>query len=537
MVSDVSSGAAACLVSVPTYGNNENDNSCLHNTNDDGDGNVKKWNRLGRENVNYHDTCGTAHGHDYHQHHNPDASPFGILSFASAIVDIMLGAISPLLVQQRHHQSQYHHHSNSIGLRDQQFIRKRAGIKGTISSAAESIIFVHAEKMHTFDEHSDLGQFFDAYESCGRSSSQVESVYFDATSSTRSLSTTDSFVSSDNADEDNSKDEERDHDCCGHSGEVELFDADRNIPQHIVLAQTNESTATTPTITTPTFYLDLSDVLSEKEQDVITSNYNEFLICNENSTFYIVNDSIEYRESFHRVLDILVERSFCIAQMDDESSSQSSARDDVANHGELCWNPDDRTKNYLERRLQNSIAAEEWTHILETEVLKWIGSARNFSPPMLKTRGIIDMSPLELKDLLLDCERNHLYNQNSISKTNMHCFTDMDAIGGETKIVQNVMKIPLVGKAIQTVSLTHVRCVENGGYILVSQSVGDDANTNPANPFFSISILRSVPNCEQKTELTNITRISSMPMPEFLVQKVGLMGAMDFFKNLRSLCK
>jgi len=184
MVSDVSSGAAARLVSVPTYsnGNNENDNN-------KDDENVKKWNMLCREDVIYHDTCITTHGHDYHQHHhhNPDDSPFGILSFASTI---MLGAISPLLVQQRHHHSQYHHHhSNSTGLRDQQFIRKRAGIKGTISSAAESTIFLHPERMHTFDEHSDLGQFFDACESCGRSGSQVESVYYDATSSTRSLST------------------------------------------------------------------------------------------------------------------------------------------------------------------------------------------------------------------------------------------------------------------------------------------------------------------------------------------------------------
>jgi hypothetical protein len=529
VVSDVSSNAAR-LVNVP-HDNNNNNNSimyyndiCIYNEKEkdtEVDGNVSKWTTSCHENVVTHVPIRTSQSHDHY--HQGDDSPFGIMSIASTIANIMLGAISPLLVQQQQHH--YHLPERNVR-RDQQILMKR----GTTTQP----IFLHAETMNSFNDHSttDLGQFFDANDSCCRSSSNhAESVYYDATSSTRSLSSTDdSFVSSDDA-EDNSDDAYAEVNGC-HIGDVELLEPEHSIPQHVVLAYDDSTTAT---ISTPTFYLDLSDVLSEEEQDVITSTHEECIVYKENSKLYIVRDTVIYRESFHRVLNILVERSFCIAQMDDDCSPcERTTTDD--NPGELCWKPDDRTKKYLERRQKKT--AEEWTQILETEVLKWTGSVQNSNCPMLKTRGIIDMSPLELKELLLDCERNHLYNPSSISKTNMHCFADIDEIGGETRIVQNVMKIPIVGGTIQTVSLTHVRCIENGGgYILVSQSVGDDANASPDNPYYSISILRSVPSAEQKTELTNITRISSMPIPKFLMQKVGLMGVMDFFKNLRSLCK
>ena len=525
VVSDVSSGAARL---VPHNNNNDNNND-MYMCNEDEDNeyhDVRKWTNNSRDEdvVYYYDAITTTpyRSHDNQQHHHNqhrDNSPFGILSIASTIADIMLGAISPLLVKQR-----------SNGTTDQQFLRMR-GIEGTrITSSTSRQRFLHAEMNNSFDEHSDRsGQlFFDANdESCCRSNSHAESVYYDATSSTRSLSTTDSFVSSDDADESSVE-------CCHPGVEEDLLfiPQHNNIPRHVVLAQ-DERTTFTPSIVIPkpTFYLDLSDVLSEdEEEDVIAFTNEECIMYKDNSNFYIVNESLEYQESFHRVLDILVDRSFCIAQMNDE---------EVVADGELYWKPDDRTKKYLERRRRNNITSEEWTHVLETEVLKWTGSVRNSSCPMLKTRGRIDMSPLELKELLLDCTRNHLYNQNSISKTNLHCFADnSNKIGEETKIVQNVMKIPIVGGQIQTVSLTHARRIENGsGYILISQSVGDDANTKSANPYYSISILRSVPNNENQTELTNITRIASIPIPKFLMHKVGLMGAMDFFKNLRSLCK
>ena len=95
------------------------------------------------------------------------------------------------------------------------------------------------------------------------------------------------------------------------------------------------------------------------------------------------------------------------------------------------------------------------------------------------------------------------------------------------------MKIPIVGSLLETLSLTHSRCIEDG-FIIVSQSVSETLD-NPSSPSSSVSILRSVPNTD-KTELITISQFSSMPIPRFLLWKVGDIAAMDFFNNLRGIC-
>ena len=104
------------------------------------------------------------------------------------------------------------------------------------------------------------------------------------------------------------------------------------------------------------------------------------------------------------------------------------------------------------------------------------------------------------------------------------------------KIVRHVMKVPIVGSTIHGLSLTHSRRLEHGGYLIVLQSVGDDSSMEPANPYYSMSILRPMPS-SNKTELTNVAESSSTPIPKFLVQKVASMAAVNFFNNLRCFCK
>ena len=115
-----------------------------------------------------------------------------------------------------------------------------------------------------------------------------------------------------------------------------------------------------------------------------------------------------------------------------------------------------------------------------------------------------------------DFKRVHLYNKNSVKKEDLVHFSGVS----ETKIVKNTLKIPFVGGTIDTVSLTHSRRIENG-LIIVSQSV-NNTPTKPDNPFYSISILRPIPN-SGKTELTNIVHSNSMPIPKFLIRKVAFM--------------
>eukprot|EP01083_Nonionella_stella_P077236 210789_1 len=184
----------------------------------------------------------------------------------------------------------------------------------------------------------------------------------------------------------------------------------------------------------------------------------------------------------------------------DGSSSTSSA--------ELHWIPEHHTKKIL--KSHSKYLTGEWTEMLECEVLKWTGSSSNM--PMLKTQGVIDMKPSDLKELLLDCDRVHFFNKNSIGKEDVRTFSNLQT--GEAKIVKNVVKIPVIGGTIRTFSLTHSRSIANGGFIIVSQSVKEQLQETISNPFYSVSILRPVPNSD-KTELTNVAQTSSIPIPKF----------------------
>jgi len=337
--------------------------------------------------------------------------------------------------------------------------------------------------MEDYSETRSLNEFYDA-DLCD------ESVYFDATSSTTTTLSTDG-TSSSMAEED--------------------FDelSDQTFPMSIVVVKESK-----------TYYLDLSGMLSEFDVGMIP------LLSLRDNCFAVKND-VGCMEPLHHILEVMVERSLSIAMMDSSSSSIGEG---------LCWTPDEQTRIILQRHLNDDI--EVWKKILEGKVLKWTSSLRNHNSksdiPMLKTQGVINMKPLDLKELLLDCDRVRLFNKNSMGKEDVCTFPHPPP--GETKIVKNVLKIPIVGGTIQTLSLTHSRGIEDGGFAIVSQSVKEEQSSEiMSNQFYSISILRPVPNSD-KTELTNIAQTSSLPIPKFLMRKVGFMGAVDFFKNLRELC-
>lgn len=106
------------------------------------------------------------------------------------------------------------------------------------------------------------------------------------------------------------------------------------------------------------------------------------------------------------------------------------------------------------------------------------------------------------------------------------------------------MQIPLVGGKVETLSLTHSRSLQSfsdgsvesdEGFVIVSRSVKKELNDAVDNPCFSVSKLRSIAG-KDKTELTTLTSISSLPIPQFLMHRVAFYGADDFFGNLRKIC-
>ena len=320
-----------------------------------------------------------------------------------------------------------------------------------------------------------------------------ESIYFDANVTVSTCPESDNTNDSSSDDKSVLEDEEESQSCIIES-----------IPDMLYTTP-----ATTPP---PTFFLDMPNALMSKIDDDINI---PLMNCDSDSIdCFALNDGND--EPMQAVLDAIIRHSI-----------ELLADDNVS----INWQPDDSTKKLLK---QHTISYDnaQWTEILEEQVLKWTTQVENI--PMLKTRGIVNMSPQLLRNLLLDCTRVREYNKCSLGKTDLHVFYLMD--GGEARIVENAMQIPIVGGKVETLSLTHSRALldDNAGFVIVSRSVKKDLDDVIRNPCISISSLRSIAGADTKTELTTLTSIS-LPVPKFLMHKVASYGAEDFFCNLRKV--
>jgi hypothetical protein len=394
----------------------------------------------------------------------------------------------------------------------------------------------------------------------------VESVYFDAACSIPSLSTA-SFGSSSQP---TTEEEEGTNDNSPVNDDDD--DSEMPIPSHVnVVTVVHDGKAEdeggegddSSTNNRSCYYLNVSDIV------LPSSEVTNVVVAVDGKSYFVASDRSVDASSLRRVMDALVDDSLRLSTSLDDNEDRSSTTGDV---DDCRWMPDDRTAKFLDRRRRkrrrddendNDVESgeDEWKRVLDTEVLQWTRSVRdsNDGCPMLRTRGVVDISPMHLRDLLLDCDRVRSLNKNLIHKENVAVLAPPPGIssdggcvgGGEkggttttattTKIVRHVMKVPIVGSTIRGLTLTHSRRLEDveGGYLIVSRSVvdGDSPTMEPANPYCSISVLRPVSDDPNKTELTNVARTSSMPIPKFLVLKVASMAAVDFFSNLRCLCK
>jgi hypothetical protein len=284
---------------------------------------------------------------------------------------------------------------------------------------------------------------------------------------------------------------------------------------------------TPPEPCSPVFYLDFSSLMTKENENetLLTLPLTKGL---NGSMFFTLQNTPQDLPPLQCMLDILVE------------SALNLARDDSANIDNKCpvWKPEGDTKKILQRI--HKLSFNDRTQELAKSVLKWTGvlKCNKEELRMIKTRGIVNMSPLDLKDLLIDCSRGHLVNKNSLGKKDI-CIFPCDV--GTTSIVENTMKVPFVGGEIHSVSITHSRFVKDdpqiGGdfYVIVSKSVQNELDKSTGLPYYSVSVLKPVGSDAVMTDLVNVAQISGVPVPGFLVNKIAFTGAVDFFTNLRSI--
>lgn len=396
-------------------------------------------------------------------------APF-LIKIAFQFTDIVLATISPSLSSK--HASIPPAYSNGTELR----LLNDADIASTTSCSLNN------EEL-----------FYDA-NSCAVDECSVHSVYFDANATVSTCSASDE--TNDTGSFEKSSSEETD--------ESQSFVIE-SIP-NMLYATTRPS---------PTYFLDVSDaLLSKLDNDIDVT----LMKCDNNvGECFALNSDASNEVYVQAVLDALIRHSLDLL---------------ADNNLYIKWQPDDTTKNLLQQNTLTSYDDDvQWMQLLEKQVLKW--TTQVDGTPMLKTRGIVNMTPKQLNNLLLDCSKVKQYNKCSLGKKDLCAFNLLS--GGEAKIVEHAMQIPIVGGKVETLSLTHSRSLpdDSAGFVIVSCSVKKELNDTVGNPCFSISSLRSIAGTE-KTELTTLTSIS-LPVPKFLMHRVAFYGADDFFCNLRKI--
>lgn len=183
----------------------------------------------------------------------------------------------------------------------------------------------------------------------------------------------------------------------------------------------------------------------------------------------------------------------------------------------------------------------------ELDVFVWSG---NFSHsyygcdiPAVRCSAIVNMSPANLANLLIDSERVKEYNKMSIGRDDILVLQDDGKC--VTKVSVGKSKPPMLGKTLQLKTLLHMEQLpEEGGYIIVSRAVAhaDDAEAaeDPkiihSEMLMGINIIRAVVGEPDRCWLTNLNHLRSPMIPMFMAKKLGLSAAVNFINDIRALC-
>jgi len=248
------------------------------------------------------------------------------------------------------------------------------------------------------------------------------------------------------------------------------------------------------------------------------------------------------------------------------------------------WIPESTTAKVLNKRDKLLMSGETleqpvgpWPNPAHgDEVLVWTAKCENGGHgsqyPMVKARGLIPTSALQMVSLLLDSRRSKEYNKMSLGRVDEHVYKkDLSntcpttGIHGELKIVRSQSQPPVIRKPVELRLLLHARRLpsidgEQGErYITIGRSVwetsegtADASDTSTATRcemLLSVNLIRDVQvnkddnlirdvqvNKDDKwCEITTITHGVSPGIPISIGKRIGLAAAAKYCRDIRAV--
>ena len=227
----------------------------------------------------------------------------------------------------------------------------------------------------------------------------------------------------------------------------------------------------------------------------------------------------------------------------------------VPREQEIEWKSEGGTSKLLRRLSKLNVVGRLET--LRKETLVWSGrfqhdlqTGYDRQSRFYLARGVLNMSPRALLDLLWDNNRTADYNKFCLGRTTL-VGNDLEFLQGldktGTKVIQSETRVPLTSISVTVKCLMHARPLpDNAGSVIVSRScttgpqgIHHEAVRNVSRPkneiHWGVNILRRVPNREDLVDLTSHSQVGTAGVPQFLAAKIALMGVEGFCENARKL--
>jgi uncharacterized coiled-coil protein SlyX len=230
------------------------------------------------------------------------------------------------------------------------------------------------------------------------------------------------------------------------------------------------------------------------------------------------------------------------------------------------WIPEQGTVKLLSKRANGDIdgPAGPWPNgAFGDEVLVWSSKCSHggfgSEYPMVKARGLIPTSALQMVQLLLDSGRVQQYNKMSLGRIDEHCFAKgiervsecpQTGVIGEAKIVRSKSQPPIIRKPVELRLLLHARRLLSQGddgsiYLTIGRSVWEtevgttaavDNSVTRCEMLLSVNMIRDLPaSNEQWCEITTITHGVSPGVPISIGKRVGLAAAAKYIRDIRAV--
>ena len=176
--------------------------------------------------------------------------------------------------------------------------------------------------------------------------------------------------------------------------------------------------------------------------------------------------------------------------------------------------------------------------------------------PVVKARGIVQTSPLELTEFMLDSSKIKQYNKISqgredflVIQKGVHTTAEESDLGfpGDAKIIKSLTKPRILPKAIEMLSLMYSRPLPDapGSYLTVIRSVFEDdsgehkitRSTIRFEMMLGVILIRPVDADHKVSEMTYIAHVYSPGVPEMLAKRAAPISSANMIKDVQAIFK